>query len=322
MVFSYSFKPVFPPVFIYFTARIITKSAWLRFYWYKDLFKQITSFAGWNLFGSIAWIIKSQGNNVVLNLFFGPVVNTAYGIAFQVTNAIKNFVGNIQMAFNPQITKKYAENKQKEMISLIFQSSKYSFFLLFFLSLPVFMQTDFILHIWLKQVPDYAVIFTQLVILEALVDTLSGPMITGLMATGKIKMYQIIVGSLLIIPLGISIILLKQGFGVTTIFWVSIIFTCISIGARTWFGKLQFALSIKRYIRFVIFRSVCVAIPSGLLTYAVATSKLTPWLLFITTGVCSSVSILFFIYLIGLEEEERLLVRNLLNKFIRKIKHS
>lgn len=298
------------------------KECRFRFYWYKDLFKQITSFAGWNLFGSIAWIIKSQGNNVVLNLFFGPVVNTAYGIAFQVTNAIKNFVGNIQMAFNPQITKKYAENKQKEMISLIFQSSKYSFFLLFFLSLPVFMQTDFILHIWLKQVPDYAVIFTQLVILEALVDTLSGPMITGLMATGKIKMYQIIVGSLLIIPLGISIILLKQGFGVTTIFWVSIIFTCISIGARTWFGKLQFALSIKRYIRFVIFRSVCVAIPSGLLTYAVATSKLTPWLLFITTGVCSSVSILFFIYLIGLEEEERLLVRNLLNKFIRKIKHS
>lgn len=290
-------------------------------YCQRNLFKQITSFAGWNLFGSIAWIFKNQGGNIVLNLFFGPTVNAAYGIAFQVTNAIKSFVGNVQMAFNPQITKKYAENKRDQMIGLIFQSSKYSFLLLLFLSLPVFIQTDFILHLWLKQVPDYAVVFTQLVILEALVDTLSGPMITGLMATGKIKMYQIIVGSLLIIPLGISIVLLKLGFGATTLFWVSILFTCISIVARCLFGKLQFTLSVKRYMQLVIFRCAYVAIPSCLLTYFITISGLMGWPLFFATGTCSSISILFFTYRLGLEQEERLAIQNLLIKFVLKRKH-
>ena len=279
------------------------------------------SFAGWNLFGSVAWIIKNQGSNVVLNLFFGPVVNAAYGIAFQVTNAIKNFVGNVQMAFNPQITKKYAENKQEKMIRLILQSSKYSFFLLLFLSLPVLFQTNFILHLWLVQVPDYTVIFTQLVIIEALMDSLSGPMITGLMATGKIKFYQIVVGSLLIIPLGISILLLKQGFGATTVLWVSIFFTCISIGVRTWFGKLLFSFPIKPFLRLVILRIIYVTIPAGIITYIVTLSNQSPWLLFISTGLCSSISILLFIYLVGLEKEERLLVISLVKKIITKIKH-
>ena len=291
-------------------------------YYHQNLFKQITSFAGWNLFGSIAWIFKNQGGNIVLNLFFGPTINAAYGIAFQVTNAIKNFVVNIQMAFNPQITKKYAENKRDQMIELIFQSSKYSFFLLLFLSLPVFMQTDFILHIWLKQVPDYAIIFTKLVILEALVDSFSGPMITGLMATGKIKLYQIIVGSLLIIPLGISTALLKLGFGATTLFWVSILFTCTSIIARCLFGKAQLALSVKLYLRLVIFRCASVAIPSGFITYSITTLELTSWTLFFAIAICSSVSILFFTYQFGLEQKERLAIRNLLIKFVLKREHS
>lgn len=293
----------------------------IRFYWYKNLFKQIMSFAGWNLFGSIAWIIKNQGSDIILNLFFGPVVNAAYGIAFQVTNAIKNFVGNVQMAFNPQITKKYAENKQDKMIKLILQSSKYSFFLLLFLSLPVLFQTNFILHLWLVQVPDYTVIFTQLVIIEALMDTLSGPMIIGLMATGKIKSYQIVVGSLLIIPLGISILLLKQGFGATTVLWVSIFFTCISIGVRTWFGKLLLSFPIKPFLRLVILRIIYVTIPAVIITYIVTLSNQSPWLLFISTGICSSISILLFIYLVGLEKEERMLVISLVKKIITKIKH-
>ena len=279
------------------------------------------SFAGWNLFGSIAWIIKNQGSNIILNLFFGPVVNAAYGIAFQVTNAIKNFVGNVQMAFNPQITKKYAENKQDKMIKLILQSSKYSFFLLLFLSLPVLFQTNFILHLWLVQVPDYTVIFTQLVIIEALMDTLSGPMIIGLMATGKIKSYQIVVGSLLIIPLGISILLLKQGFGATTVLWVSIFFTCISIGVRTWFGKLLLSFPIKPFLRLVILRIIYVTIPAVIITSIVTLSNQSPWLLFISTGICSSISILLFIYLVGLEKEERMLVISLVKKIITKIKH-
>lgn len=171
------------------------------------------------------------------------------------------------------------------------------------------------------QVPDYTVIFTQLVIIEALMDSLSGPMITGLMATGKIKFYQIVVGSLLIIPLGISILLLKQGFGATTVLWVSIFFTCISIGVRTWFGKLLFSFPIKPFLRLVILRIIYVTIPAGIITYIVTLSNQSPWLLFISTGLCSSISILLFIYLVGLEKEERLLVISLVKKIITKIKH-
>jgi O-antigen/teichoic acid export membrane protein len=164
------------------------------FYWDSNLFKTIAGYSGWNLFGSLAGVFNDQGINILLNIFFNPVINAARGIAFQISNSINLFVSNFSTAVNPQIIKYYAQNENQKMQTLVFQSSKFSYFLLFIITMPVLLETNLILSLWLKAVPEYVVLFTRLVIITTLIDSLSGPLITSALATGKIKYYQIIIG--------------------------------------------------------------------------------------------------------------------------------
>src|SRR5690606_32288441 len=157
-----------------------------------------------------------------LNMFFGPVVNAARGIAYQVSSAINQFVANFQMAMNPQIIKSYAVDDLKYMHQLIYRGAKYSFFLLFTLSLPILLETEQILRLWLKTVPEYTVIFTRLVIINVLIDCISGPLMTAAQASGKIKLYQSIVGGLLILNLPVSYLFLKLGFQPQITIYISI----------------------------------------------------------------------------------------------------
>ena len=144
-----------------------------RHVWDKALFKEMTGFAGWSLFGNLAGVLFSQGLNMLLNVFFGPIVNAARAVAVQVQSAIQQFVGNFQMALNPQITKTYAKGELGDMHSLMFRSARFSFFLLYFLSLPVLFETNFILTIWLKTVPENTVVFLRIMICTSLIYTLS-----------------------------------------------------------------------------------------------------------------------------------------------------
>lgn len=134
--------------------------------WDKTLFKEMTEFAGWSIFGNLSGVLFGQGLNMLLNVFFGPVVNAARAIALQVQCAIQQFVNSFQMALNPQITKTYARGELEEMHKLMFRSARFSFYLLFFLSLPVLFETNFILTIWLKTVPENTVIFLRIMIVN------------------------------------------------------------------------------------------------------------------------------------------------------------
>lgn len=169
----------------------------------KEYGKNVGSFVGWNLIGSLSGIAKEQGVNVVLNMFFGPAVNAARGIAYQVLGKLNGFVANFQMAMNPQIIKSYATGEREAMYKLVFRGAKFSYLLLLTLSLPVLIEAPLILSIWLKQVPDYTVIFLRLAIFTALLNTLSNPLIISMHASGKVRDYQIVVGglSLLTLPL-------------------------------------------------------------------------------------------------------------------------
>ena len=182
------------------------KESKFRWFWDKALYRILMSYAGWNLWGNAAGVIMGQGVNVLLNIFFGPAVNAARGIAYQVRGAVNSFVTNFQMAMNPQIIKYFATDDLKHMHQLIFQGAKYSFFLLFILSLPILLEAEIILKLWLKIVPEYAVIFTRLIIINILIDSISGPLMTAANASGKIKLYQGIVGGLLILNLPVSYI--------------------------------------------------------------------------------------------------------------------
>ena len=135
-----------------------------RVYWDGSLFRELVSYSGWNLFGSAAGVVKGQGLNILLNMFFTPAVNAARGIAYQVNAAITQFFTNFYTAVRPQITKYYAQGDMEEMTKLIFRSSKMSFYLIMLISMPVIIEAPYIVSLWLGQLPEYVVPFTRLII--------------------------------------------------------------------------------------------------------------------------------------------------------------
>ena len=163
-----------------------------HFHWDVDVLKEMFGFAGWNFIGASSTVLRDQGGNIVINLFYGPSVNAARGIANQVNSAIMGFVSNFMTALNPQITKSYASGDRQYMLTLIFQGARLSFYMLLLLSLPVLVNTHYILVIWLKIVPEHAVLFVQLILIFAMSESISNPLITAMLATGKIKKYQMI----------------------------------------------------------------------------------------------------------------------------------
>lgn len=202
------------------------------FYWKKPLFKEIVSYSGWNLFGALAGVFNNQGVSIILNLFFGPLLNAVQAIAYQVNNAINQFVQNFMMAARPQITKYYAAGEREQMLKLVFQSSKFSFLLLFVLTMPVLLETKFIFEIWLKEVPEYVVLFTRLVIVAALIDSLSYPLMTVAQATGKIKKYTSVVGGIMLLNLPVSYLFLKLDYSAQIVFIIAIISSIVCLFAR------------------------------------------------------------------------------------------
>ena len=189
----------------------------------KKIFHSMANIAGWSLFGNIAGVFYTQGLNVLLNMFFGPAVNAARAIAVTIQGVVTGFVSNFQMALNPQITKSYAIGDLKRMHTLIFASSKYSFYLLLLITLPIMVETQTILTIWLKIVPDHTVWFARLILCILLIDALSNPLMISAQAVGRVKVYQSVVGGLLLLILPIAYVTLKLGGNPETVFVVHLI---------------------------------------------------------------------------------------------------
>lgn len=196
----------------------------------KTKFKEMSKFAMWIMNGSLAVIGYTQGLNLILNYFFGPTVNAARAVAVTVQLKVSQFCTNFQMAVNPQITKSYASNDLDYMYSLINNTSKYSFYLVFLLSYPIIVEADTILMIWLGTVPEYAVVFVRLTLLIGLVESLRMPMNTAIHSTGNIKYFQIFEGSTSLLILPIALVFLYLGFSPVSVFVVQlIIFVIIQI---------------------------------------------------------------------------------------------
>lgn len=208
-----------------------------HFIWNKQIFQQIFSFAGWNFIGASSAVLRDHGGNIIINLFCGPTVNAARGIAFQVNNAIQGFVSNFMTALNPQITKSYAVKNYTYMMTLIFQGARLSFYMLLLLSLPIIINTHYLLTLWLNTVPEHTVLFVRLVLIFAMSESISGPLITAMLATGNIRNYQIIVGGLQMLNLPISYILLSLGAIPETVLIVAVLISQCCLMARLYMLK-------------------------------------------------------------------------------------
>lgn len=231
----------------------------LKYQWNAKLFSRMSNFANWNLFGVFAGIAYNQGVNILLNIFFGPIVNAARGIAYQVQGAVNNFVVNFQLAVNPQIIKSYASNDKNYLYSLVFSASKYSFFLLLLVATPILLETDLILKLWLKEIPDYTTIFTRLILVDILIGSISGSLQTLAQATGRIKQYQIVVSGILLLNLPLSYIFLKSGFSPQSTIIISILCSLAALVGRLVILNRNEAFPIQTFLQTTIIRILIVA---------------------------------------------------------------
>lgn len=213
----------------------------------SSIFKEMLTFAGWSVFTSISTILYTQGLNILLNLFFGPIINASRGIAVQVQGAVSRFCVSIQTAFNPQITKSYASNDLEYTRELIVNSSRFSVYLLLFLSISLFTETHFIIDLWLSETPIYVCEFVQIMLAITIVESMCNPMGTAILATGKIRRYQTSVGVLLILIVPISYIFLKLKFLPDIVFKVHLIIMILTLLIRLFLVKRFINMPYKYY---------------------------------------------------------------------------
>ena len=186
----------------------------------KALVRELFSFAGWGTLGSSAYLLNTQGVNILQNLFFGVLVNAGRGIANQVEGIFKQFASNIMLAFNPQITASYASGDRDYCFTLVFRASKFTCLVLLLLAIPVWLETDALLYLWLGQVPDYAALFVRLALLCTLIDMSSNALLQLIQATGKVKNYYLITASVSLLVFPLSWLLFRLGYPPEVSYWV------------------------------------------------------------------------------------------------------
>lgn len=279
-----------------------------KFCYDRILVKEMMGFTGWNLFGNLAGVVCTQGLNVLLSIFFNPVINAARGISVQVQNAINQFAYNFQTAMNPQITKSYAVGDFSYMHILIEKSGKLTFFLLLFLSLPVFFETQSLLSLWLKTVPDYTVPFLRLMLCTTIVDAVANPLMIAASATGNVKFYQSIVGGLLILILPVSYVALKIGGEPISVFVVHVVICIIAFGVRLFIVRPLIHLSIRSYLKNTLWKCFLVSIVSITSTFLFKIFSAS-WNNLFLTCLFSMFSVFLSVYFGGLDASERKFVK-------------
>lgn len=274
----------------------------------KNLLLQIFSYATWNTIGTSSAILRNQGGNVLINLFAGPTVNAARAIANQVLHAVHGFVENFFVALKPQITKSYASGDRDYMMMLIFQGSRLSFYVLLLLCLPILINTDYLLHLWLKTVPDHSVLFVQLTLIFTMIESISNPLITAQLATGKIRDYQLVVGGLQLMNLPISYICLKLGAIPETILIVAIVIGVLCLFFRLWMLRKMISINIGDFAYKVLLNCLLVTTVSFIFPILLSQNMPKSFLAFIIITlisiVCTTTSILF----VGCQKSERQLL--------------
>lgn len=270
-----------------------------------SLIKTIVSFIGWAFLGNASVVIKNQGVTVLLNMFFGPVVNAAQGVANQVESISNRFVYSYMMAANPQIIKLYSADEKPLMHNLIFRSSKFSAFLLLLLLSPVVLNIDLLLGLWLKEVPDHSSAFVVLTLIYAFLDTLTAPLVTGVLSTAKIKRYELLITFSYLMMVAVIYACFKLGMAPEIAFVVSILCKLVVLFILLFESNKLYDLPLKSYLIKVIV-PVCLPLIAPVGVYVgLKILVLTETGRFLISSVVVTLLLVSIIWLAGLEESER-----------------
>ena len=296
--------------YIYCKRKFIISTFHQKFAKDRTLFKELLSFTGWNFLGQSAMVLSNQGVNIVLNMFYGVIVNAAMGIATQVNGAVMNLVYNFQTAFRPQLTMYYAQNDEIRMKSLISFSAKISYFLIFIVSLPLILNMDFVLSIWLKNVPDYTNIFCSLILIYSLTEAITGPLFITISATGKIRDYQIIISFILFLNIVLSYFFLYIGYSPATVLIIKILVNIILLAYRIYYCNKVANIGVFNYLHEVVVRVIFLTIPPVVIcTYLKV--KFTYHFGVFSSSLLSIILVLISMYYIGFNTQEKSYINNL-----------
>jgi len=281
----------------------------LRFTFDRLCWKEMSSFAGWNFIGCTAGLLKDHGVNILLNSFIGPVINAARGVAGQVNAAVCSFAGNFMAALTPQITKSYAANDRDYIMMLVERGSRFSFYIVALFALPVLLETDFVLTLWLKHYPDHTVNFVRMVLLISLTDTLSNTLINLQNATGRIRNYQIAVGGMLMMNFPLSYVCLKAGLPPESTLFVAFFVAVACLFLRLLFLRKMAGLSARRYLRNVCLNVASVFALALILPAVFHFSLHGGWARFLLVSMVSVACTASVAYCVGCSCAERAFIR-------------
>ena len=282
----------------------------------KPLLKDMFGFIGWNFLGSTTGLLNIQGINILINIFFGVALNAARGLADQVNNAVNTFVSNFMTAMNPQITKSYSAGDYSYMNTLIIRGAKYATILYWFMSLVIFVEADFVLDLWLVEVPSYAPIFLRLVIIFSIFQSLSNTLYIGMLATGRIKKYQIVMSSLYFGTFILCYVFFKCGLGPEFGYISSLIAVFIGMFVRLYLLRnIIPSFDVKQYVTGALVKSGLVIFVSTLGALGVSTFlKYNDIIEFVGVFLCSILVIPISTYYIALDSQEKMVVKRYLAK--------
>lgn len=290
----------------------------LRWAFDKSLFKEMFSFAGWNFIGATSGLLRDQGINILFNVYYGPVVNAARGLAMQIQAAVSKFSQSFFTAVKPQIMKSYASTYYDEAHNLVMRSSRLGFLLLMFLIVPILSETEFVLNIWLDEVPEHTVAFVRIILLCTLVDSMSHPLMELMFATGNIKKYQIVVGSVNLLNFPIAWLVLHFGGSSEMAQATIIIFSLVALLLRVIMLKSMTGFPVRSFLITTVLRCFLL-----LLLPIISSVFVLKFLNYGALRFCISILVIEGIiigttFCFGLNRAERGFIVNKINSFFRK----
>ena len=278
----------------------------LRVAFDKGLLKEMFSYAGWSLLGNFAFSFKNQGSNIIINIFYGTAVNAARSVGVTVSTMVNSFAYNFMMALSPQITKQYASGNFEESRKLVYAGSKFSYFLLMLIAIPLAINIDYVLKLWLINVPEYTRQFALLSLVAALLYSMSGCVTIAIQATGKVKWFQIGVCIIVLSELPIAWLLLRMGYPPYAAMWPTVITYSIALFFRFWLlQKYVRGYSLKEYLLQVVLRCLLVTVIGYVISWLLFNNaQETIWFILYSSIICIAICTILVLF-VGLKKWER-----------------